>query len=78
MMENKVLLAYIGLDGLFLVMGAIMMGFSVVVQNTMFDTPTAGSEAARNLLYQRFPLTGSSISRRRQGRREGLRDGGEG
>lgn len=59
-MANKVLIAYVVLDGIFVVMGAIMMGFSVIVQNLMFDTPTEGKEAARNLLYQRFPLVGSS------------------
>jgi hypothetical protein len=59
-MANKVLLAYVVADGLFVVMGAIMLGFSVVVQNFMFEEPIEGEQAARNLLYQRFPLTGSS------------------
>ncbi|KAK9779064.1 putative Tetraspanin [Seiridium cardinale] len=56
-MVNKVLAAFVAMDGLFALMGAIMMGFSVVVLNTCFDPPTDGNEAARDLLYQRFPLT---------------------
>lgn len=58
-MGNKVLMAYVVADGLFVVMGAIMLAFSIVVQNLMFENPTEGEQAARNLLYQRFPLTGS-------------------
>ncbi|KAL1882064.1 hypothetical protein VTK73DRAFT_2473 [Phialemonium thermophilum] len=61
-MANKVLLAYVVIDGLFVVMGAIMLGFSVIVRNIMFDTPTQGDQAARNLLYQRFPLTAGIVN----------------
>lgn len=57
-MVNKVLAAFVAIDGLFAVMGAILMGFSVIVLNTCFNPPTEGVEAARDLLYQRFPLTG--------------------
>ncbi|KAI5921890.1 hypothetical protein F4810DRAFT_702088 [Camillea tinctor] len=56
-MVNKVLAAFIAVDGLFVSMGAIMLGFSVIVQQTCFDTPTEGMEAARDLLYQRFPFS---------------------
>ncbi|KAI1854261.1 hypothetical protein JX265_000670 [Neoarthrinium moseri] len=56
-MVNKVQLAFVAIDGLFAVMGAIMLGFSVVVINTCFNPPNEGEEAARDLLYQRFPLT---------------------
>lgn len=61
-MANKILLAYIGADGLFVIMGAIMLGFSVIVQNDAFTTPTEGMQAARNLFYQKFPLTGMLCS----------------
>jgi hypothetical protein len=57
-MGNKVLGAFVAVDFLFALMGAIMMGFSVIVLQTCFDPPTEGNEAARDLLYQRFPLTG--------------------
>lgn len=55
---SKVLLAYVVADGLFLLMGIFMIAFSVIVQNIQFEVPTEGHQAARNLLYQRFPLTG--------------------
>jgi hypothetical protein len=58
-MGNSVTLAYVAADGLFVAMGAIMLGFSIVVQNTNMEVPTDGTQAARNLLYQRFPLTGA-------------------
>jgi hypothetical protein len=57
-MVNKVLGAFVAVDGLFALMGATMLAFSVIVMNTCFNVPTDGNEAARNLLYQRFPLTG--------------------
>ena len=60
-MPNKVLLAFIGADILFAVAGAIMMAFSVIVQNTCFAPPTEGEQAARHLMYQKFPLTGRSM-----------------
>ncbi len=57
-MANKVLIAYVAADALFVVMGAIMLGFSVIVQNEIAQTPKDGTQAARHLLYSRFPLTG--------------------
>lgn len=59
-MVNKVLAAFIAVDGLFAITGAIMLAFSVIVLNTCFNPPNEGVEAARDLLYQRFPLTGTS------------------
>ncbi len=59
-MVNKVLAAFMVTDGLFVAMGAIMLGFSVIVQQTCFDTPGDGNEAARDLLYQKFPFTGEA------------------
>ena len=58
---SKVLLAYVVADGLFLLMGVFMIVFSVIVQNIQFEIPTEGHQAARNLLYQRFPLTGECL-----------------
>ena len=57
-MANKVTLAYVIADGLFLLMGVFMLAFSVIVQNIQNEVATEGRQAARNLLYQRFPLTG--------------------
>ena len=59
-MPNKVLLAYVVSDGLFLLMGIFILAFSVVVQKIQFEIPTEGKQATRNLLYQRFPLQGLS------------------
>ncbi|KAI1424574.1 tetraspanin [Xylaria sp. FL1777] len=56
-MVNKVLAAFIGIDILFAITGAIIVGFSVIVKNTCFDPPTDGNEAVRDLLYQQFPLS---------------------
>ncbi|KAK3693997.1 hypothetical protein B0T22DRAFT_437122 [Podospora appendiculata] len=56
-MANKVLMAYVVADGLFVIMGIFMLAFSIVVQNIQNEIPTEGRQAARNLLYQRFPLT---------------------
>ncbi|KAI0426908.1 tetraspanin [Xylaria sp. FL1042] len=56
-MVNKVLATFVGIDVLFAITGAIIVGFSVIVRNTCFDPPTSGNEAARDLLYQQFPLS---------------------
>ncbi|KAK0749485.1 hypothetical protein B0T18DRAFT_322917 [Schizothecium vesticola] len=56
-MANKVALAYMVTDFLFVLMGIFMLAFSIVVQNVRFEEPENGRQAARNLLYQRFPLT---------------------
>ncbi|KAK4117467.1 hypothetical protein N656DRAFT_764681 [Canariomyces notabilis] len=55
-MVNKVQLVYMIIDGLFLLMGIFILTFSVVVGNIRNEVPTDGRQAARNLLYQRFPL----------------------
>jgi hypothetical protein len=60
-MRDKVLLSYIAIDGIFVITGAIMLGFCMVVQNSRFKTPTQGDQAARDLMYQQFPLTGMFI-----------------
>ncbi|KAI0169763.1 hypothetical protein GGR52DRAFT_551401 [Hypoxylon sp. FL1284] len=61
-MVNKVLAAFVAMDGLFVSMGAIMMGFSIIVQQTCYNTPADGNEAARNLLYQKFPFTAGIVN----------------
>lgn len=57
-MANKVLGAYVVADLLFVITGAILVGFCVIVQNQMFQVPTEGAMAVEDLLYQMFPLTG--------------------
>lgn len=58
-MVNKVLGAYVLADLLFAFGGALMVGFSVVTQNSMFAVPTDGTMAVENLLFQEFPLQGT-------------------
>jgi len=55
-MVNKILASFVLADFLFAVGGAIMLGFAVIVQQTCFNAPTEGVEAARNLLYREFPF----------------------
>jgi hypothetical protein len=54
---NKVLWVYLAADAIFVVMGAVMLAFCVIVQNEIPKAPIDGEMAARNLLYSRFPLT---------------------
>ncbi|KAI0405556.1 tetraspanin [Xylaria palmicola] len=56
-MVNKVLAAFVGFDVLFAATGALILGFSVIVQKTCFDPPQDGDMAARDLLYRQFPLS---------------------
>lgn len=58
-MTNKILVAFVVADVLFLLSGAVELGFSIVVGNIMTETAVDGQTAARNLLYQRFPLQGA-------------------
>ena len=58
-MVNKILAAYVVADILFLVSGAIELAFSIIVGNVMNEVAVDGETAARNLLYQRFPLRGT-------------------
>lgn len=59
---NKILVAFVVADILFLLSGAIALGFSVIVGNIMDETPLDGETAARNLLYRRFPLQAGIIN----------------
>ena len=57
-MANKIQIAYLVADFLFLLMGVFILGFSVIVNNIKDEVPENGRQAARNLFYQDFPLTG--------------------
>ncbi|KAI1320160.1 tetraspanin [Xylariaceae sp. FL0255] len=56
-MVNKVTATFLGIDLLFAATGAIVLAFSVIVKTQCLETPTNGTMAARNLLYQMFPFT---------------------
>lgn len=62
MANNKVFLATVAADGLFLAAGIMELVFSLVVRSQMNDIPTDGEEATRNLLYQRFPLAAGIVN----------------
>ncbi|AEO65125.1 0d7b7104-6a15-436e-b9d0-6a9954dff562 [Thermothielavioides terrestris] len=61
-MVNGVQLTYVVADGLFLLMGIFILAFSVIVGNIRNEVPTDGQQAARNLLYQGFPLTAGIVN----------------
>ncbi|OAA61823.1 tetraspanin [Niveomyces insectorum RCEF 264] len=61
-MANKVLVAYVVADALFVVSGAIMLGFSLVVRGNLGKPPSNGTEAAIDLLYSKFPLTAGIVN----------------
>ncbi len=63
-MVNKIQLVYVATDGLFLLMGVFILAFSIIVNNIKDEVPVNGRQAARNLLYQGFPLTGQYQSAR--------------
>jgi hypothetical protein len=43
-------------------MGVFILGFSVIVNNIRDEQPSNGRQAARNLLYQGFPLTAGIVN----------------
>ena len=56
-MADKLLLAFIIMDFLFVIAGGLIIGFSLMMENEMAQVPTAHT-IARNLLLGRFHLTG--------------------
>ncbi|KAK3903444.1 hypothetical protein C8A05DRAFT_14597 [Staphylotrichum tortipilum] len=61
-MANKIQLVYVISDGLFLLMGVFILAFAIIVNNVKDEVPTNGRQAARNLLYQGFPLTAGIVN----------------
>jgi DMSO/TMAO reductase YedYZ heme-binding membrane subunit len=61
-MANKIQLVYMVSDGLFLLMGVFILAFSVIVGNIRDEEPSNGRQAARNLLYQGFPLQAGIVN----------------
>lgn len=61
-MPDKVFLTTLAADVLFLATGAIQLGFSLVVQSHLGNTPKDGHEAIRNFLYHRFPFTAGIVN----------------
>ncbi|KAM0439679.1 hypothetical protein ACHAPT_000771 [Fusarium lateritium] len=61
-MANKVFLAAVAADILFLASGILELVFALVVRSQMDDVPSDGERATRNLLHQRFPLTAGIVN----------------
>ncbi|PTB68330.1 hypothetical protein BBK36DRAFT_1157996 [Trichoderma citrinoviride] len=56
-MPDKVFLATVLADALFLASGAMELGFSIAAMNLKDKAPTDGQDATRHIIYQHFPLT---------------------
>ncbi|PHH60178.1 hypothetical protein CDD82_2333 [Ophiocordyceps australis] len=61
-MPNNVFLAALAADVVFLATGCVELGFSLIVRSQMFNEPTNGEMAVRNLIYQTFPLTAGIVN----------------
>ncbi|PSR93827.1 tetraspanin [Coniella lustricola] len=61
-MVDKVLGAYVLADLAFAATGGVLVGFSIIVKNTMNNAPVDGTEAVENLIYQEFPLTAGIVN----------------
>ena len=61
-MPNKVFLAALAADVVFLLTGCLELGFCLVVRSQMNNSPQDGQEAVRNLLYQDFPLIAGIVN----------------
>lgn len=61
-MPNKVFLAALAANIIFLGTGCLELGFSLVVRSQLFNKPQDGQEAVRLLLYQGFPLTAGIVN----------------
>ncbi|KAM0560962.1 hypothetical protein ACHAPJ_003460 [Fusarium lateritium] len=61
-MVDKIFLATVIADILFLASGVMELVFSLVVRSLMNNMPSDGVDATRNLLYQRFPLTAGIVN----------------
>ena len=61
-MVDKIFLATVIADILFLASGVMELVFSLVVRSLMNNMPSDGVDATRNLLYQRFTLTAGIVN----------------
>jgi len=57
-MPNLLVMVFIGFDVLFAACGGLLMGFSLISEQSMRGTPTLDN-VARNLLLDQCPLTGT-------------------
>ncbi|KAK2001229.1 tetraspanin [Colletotrichum falcatum] len=56
-MANRILAVFVAADIIFLITGALVLGFSLINQNLITEAPTDGTDAVMRLLTAKFPLT---------------------
>ncbi|PNP60092.1 hypothetical protein THARTR1_00116 [Trichoderma harzianum] len=61
-MPDKVFVATLVANLLFLASGAMELGFSIAAMNIKDRAPTDGQDATRHLIYQQFPLTAGIVN----------------
>lgn len=59
-MANKVLMTFVVADIIFVITGALLLGFTLINQNLIKEAPTEGAQAVMRLLTAQFPLTGTT------------------
>jgi hypothetical protein len=57
-MTNKLMISYFGIDFIFALTGALLLGFSLTSEQGMRSSPTTDN-VAKDLLLDQCPLTGT-------------------
>jgi hypothetical protein len=60
-MPTKLMMVFVGMDFLFAGCGGLLLGFSLISEQSMRDTPTVNN-VTQNLLLGQCPLTGTTAS----------------
>lgn len=59
-MPTKLMMIFVGFDVIFAMCGGLLLGFSLMSEQTMRSSPTIDN-VAQNLLLDQCPLTGTTI-----------------
>jgi hypothetical protein len=62
-MPTKLMMVFVGLDFIFAGCGGLLLGFSLISEQSLRDTPTVNN-VTQNLLLGQCPLTGTTTSSR--------------
>jgi hypothetical protein len=60
-MPTKLMMVFVGMDFLFAGCGGLLLGFSLMSEQSMRNTPSI-SNVAQNVLLGQCPLTGTTAS----------------
>jgi len=63
-MPTKLMMAFVGMDFLFAGCGGLLLGFSLISEQSMRATPTVDN-VTQNLLLGQCPLTGTTFTKGR-------------